>query len=807
MKGVSIHTYYQTAVDLQRTGKLSEARRLYLDILSVHPNHFESLFMIGQSWFQERNFDKALDYYEKCLKVQPSNAAPLLQQGRALISIRKLEEAKLVFKKLLEQDNTNPQVWFHTARNFKELGDFEGAIQAYNELLKLDPNHKQGLNNLGNLYQQVFDYSKSMKCYDILFELEGPTAMTYCNKGGLLQKMGQLDEAEKLYKSALEIAPQNPMAFYNLGLIQSSKYNHKKALDLLEQAISLTPENHKYLSTYATTLRDLGEKKQAMDLLQKLVLAGSKSEEPYLKLAKMFMSEAKKEQAVQLLESYLERNPYSYEAYYILGIAYEQLNNLERAEAALHKIEDHKEFSLRVILTLLLLYAKMGRMDRYDQLLLKVESQLRNFLQSERFEDEIPVYHLAYFPLDLNLKAEVMAKFSSSLMHRVRPLRDKLDFKYQAKKGRIKIGYLSPYFHKHPAGVLIQDILKNHDKEKFEVYAYGINCKRDEVNLEIRPMVEHYTDIGELSTEQAGTKINNDGIHILISLAGYNLGMRTEIPALKPAPVQVVCMDNHESIQGDFYDYVFKDDVVITEVNKQFFSESIIKLPPSHFFNSVLQPSKNGVTRGEFDLPEEGFVFGCLNHPRKLTPSAISAWMHILSADEDSVLWLYDAGIEVFRENVWKIASEYAIGSHRIIFCGKVGNKDHYRRMELMDLFLDTPIYNGHTTCLEALWMGVPVLTIQGESVSARLCSSFLVAVGMEQLICETTEDYVRKALHFYNNKQEVQSLKEHLIKAKGESDFFDPKVLTRRMEKAYELIWGRYERGERPSDLTIDDC
>ncbi|MEO9484987.1 MAG: tetratricopeptide repeat protein [Ekhidna sp.] len=804
MAKFNIQTYFKTALTMHQSGKLRQARKLYSDILKHNPDHFESLFMVGQSWFQEKRFDKALEFYNKGAELQPSNEGLLLQRAISLTNLGKLVEAKSAFENLKRSSKTSVGILFHAARNLKKMGHFESAIQHYQKLLDMEPQHIQGLNNLGNLYQQVHEYAKSMECYARLLEIDDESPMTHCNMAGLLQKMGQLDKAERLYLKALNLDGTNTLAHYNLGVIQSVKYEHKKALEFLQKAIQLSPDNAKYLSTYANVLNGIGERTKATTLLQKLVKSGVKSEEPYIKLAKIWMTDSEMNKVVQLLEAYIHVNPYSFESYYILGIAHEQLNNLEKAESNLRKIEKHPEFALRSLMTLQLLYPKMGRVDRNNEIMHEVSVLLEKFVSSQVIEEEIPVYNLAYFTYDPQLVAKVTAKFSNALIKRIEPLRKRLDFNYQGKKDKIKIGYLSPYFNKHPAGVLIQGVLKNHDREKFEVFAYAINCREDEINGEIQLLADQYTEIGGLSSAEAASKINEDGVNILISLAGYNVGMKSEIPALMPAPIQLVAMDCHESLQCDFYDYVFKDEMVMTDRNRASFSEAIIYLPTSHFFNVELEPTDKIIERSDYGLPDDAFVYGCLNHPRKLNSVAISAWMTILEQTPTSVLWLYDGGFASFRKNIQLIASKHAIASDRIIFCGREHHRDHYKRMTLIDLFLDTPVYNGHTTCLEALWMEVPVLTLRGETVSARLCSSFLAAVEMDYMICDDEKQYIQEAVSYVNTREKLVRAKKQLKEAKSSSDFFNIGLLTKRMEDAFEQAWYKYEAGSKPTDFHV---
>ena len=805
MAKVSIKTYYHAALDLHKSGKLREARRLYADILKVKPNHLESLFMIGQSWYQENKFDEALSYFNQGLKYRTGNIDFLLQKGKTLIKLNRFDEAKVLFDQLINSNKDNPQILFHSARNLKKIGQLEAAIELYERLLQIDTSHIQALNNLGNLYQQVYEYDKSLACYNKLIELDNHGVMAYCNKAGLFQKMGKLDEAGFYYQQALDLDAANALAMYNLGVISNRRHNQEEALQWIQRSIKHSPENHKYLSTYATTLWSLGKQEEAIEILQKLIKSGTKSEEPYLRLARIFISNQENNRAIEILEPYVIDNSYCYEGMYLLGVLYDLKQELEKAEEYLTMVAGHPEFTLKANMALQIIYSKLGRMDKYDEMMSRVTNLLHQFVYSDRLEDEIPIYNLAYYPFDYELITAATKKFSDSLIRSVCPLRDRLNFSYPSTADKIKIGYLSPYFKKHPAGALIQGVLRYHDKEKFEVYGYAINCGHDEINQEIRSIVDHYVELDNLKPAEAAQKINNDGIHILVSLAGYNYGMKSEISAVRPAPIQIVCMDCHETMQTDFYDYVLKDAVVLNEENRGYFNESIAYLPPSHFFNTELTPSDKMVSRKDYGLPEGAFVFGCLNHPRKMSPLIIRCWVQILKRTSDTVLWLFHGGIQQFQENIYQVFAREGIDTDRIYFCGRESQKDHIRRMELIDLFLDTPFYNGHTTCMEALWMDIPVLTLRGKTVSSRLASSFLHALNLTRLICESEKSYVERAIELARDKTSIDELKHFLNSQKTENDFFNPKVFTEKLERAYKTMWEVHKSEKDPSDFTIN--
>ena len=182
----------------------------------------------------------------------------------------------------------------------------------------------------------------------------------------------------------------------------------------------------------------------------------------------------------------------------------------------------------------------------------------------------------------------------------------------------------------------------------------------------------------------------------------------------------------------------------------------------------------------------------------------VDAWVEILREVPNAILWLYNVGQKEVECNLKEYFESKGISSSRIVFCGKVYYKDHYRRMALMDLFLDTPVYNGHTTVLEALWMNIPVLTIQGKTVNDRLGYSFVKTAGITELVAKDINEYVQKAIEI-GKSGTAGTLSEKLKKSKPTSPLFNTREATLNLEKAYLKMWEIFLRGEKPCDFKIE--
>jgi predicted O-linked N-acetylglucosamine transferase (SPINDLY family) len=238
-----------------------------------------------------------------------------------------------------------------------------------------------------------------------------------------------------------------------------------------------------------------------------------------------------------------------------------------------------------------------------------------------------------------------------------------------------------------------------------------------------------------------------------------------------------------------FYDYIIADKIVIPEENRKYFSEEVIYLPNCYQANQErIEISNINLNKKDLGLPQDKFIFGCFNNSYKITPVIFKSWMNILKSCKSSVLWLLQ-NQKIGSQNLWKEAEKQGVNKERIIFAERVPVKEHLKRLEFMDLFLDTFPYNAHTTASEAIRAGIPILTLKGKSFPSRVASSILTNVRLENLIVTNLDDYEAKAISLAKNYKEIESLKNHLAQDKNLSKLFDSKAFTKDLEKIYKKI------------------
>ncbi|HEV2531961.1 N-acetylglucosamine transferase [Phenylobacterium sp.] len=369
---------------------------------------------------------------------------------------------------------------------------------------------------------------------------------------------------------------------------------------------------------------------------------------------------------------------------------------------------------------------------------------------------------------------------------------------------RLRVGYVSSDLRDHAVGYLMAELLELHDRSKVEVFAYycGIPAK-DGLQTRIRAAVETWRDIRELSDEAAAQLIADDGIDILVDVNGHTRDARTAVFARRPAPIQVNWLGYPGTMGTPYHHYIIGDDWITPSGSEAWYSEKILRLPcyQPNDRKRVVEASRP--TRAQAGLPDEAFVFCCFNGSQKITRFTFERWLKILKAVPGSVLWLLESTAPT-HERLKAFAEAYGVEPSRLVFAPKMANPYHLARYPLADLFLDTAPYGAHTTASDALWMGVPMITISGRAFASRVCGSLVRAAGLPDLVCETEDEYIALAVALAGDRPRIAALKARLMKTRDTCDLFNMEKLASRLEGLYGEMVADYRAGRLPSpDLT----
>jgi predicted O-linked N-acetylglucosamine transferase (SPINDLY family) len=383
----------------------------------------------------------------------------------------------------------------------------------------------------------------------------------------------------------------------------------------------------------------------------------------------------------------------------------------------------------------------------------------------------------------------------------------------------VRIGYFSADLYYHPVSIWLAEQLENHDKTRVELYAFCLKSVQDPMRDRLQAGFDHWIDVQGMSDLEI-TKLSRElEIDIAIDLNGHTADGRTGIFAARAAPIQLNYMGFPGSMGAEYIDYMLGhapvegEDLEELAYDRQFITEKIAYVPSTFTYDRQRQLSDEPLTRGQFGLPQEGFVFTCQNGCQKLTPEVFDVWMAILKAVPGSVLWLLKPN-ETAVKNLMREAVARGVQADRLVFTARevVPIEQERARIgrylasyKLADLFLDTWPYNAGTTAIDALWAGLPVLTKEGRAPVARMAAGALRGIEVPELITRTQQQYQELAIELAHSPDKLRQLKDK-VQANGLSTaLFDAVGNTRHIESAYLEMYRRYQEGLAPEDFYID--
>ena len=373
------------------------------------------------------------------------------------------------------------------------------------------------------------------------------------------------------------------------------------------------------------------------------------------------------------------------------------------------------------------------------------------------------------------------------------------------KGNKIRIGYFSADFHNHATGHLMAELFELHDKSRFELIGFSFGpMANDEMRQRLEKPFDQFIEVGGKSDIEIAQLSRNLNVDIAVDLKGFTLESRTEIFSYKAAPIQVNFLGYPGTMGSDYIDYIIADSTLIPIQSQQFYSEKVAYLPNCYQPNDRKRTiSDKKYSRRDFGLPDQGFVFCSFNNNYKILPATFDGWMRILKAVEGSVLWLLEDSAGVVA-NLKKQAMKQGVNEERLVFAKRITLSEHLARHAQADLFIDTFPCNAHTTASDALWAGLPVLTLSGESFASRVAASLLNAIDLPELITTTQAEYESLAIELACNSKKLDSLKQNLAHNRLKSPLFDTPLFRKNLEAAYIQIYERYESDLQPEHIYI---
>ncbi len=580
-------------------------------------------------------------------------------------------------------------------------------------------------------------------------------AWGFYHMGIELRKQGRSDEAMTCFQKAVEMKPNFPDAYIHMGNIVQAQNRSDEAISYYEHALRLDPDSAMAWNNMGNLIRRQGRLNEASRHYHQAIRLNPDFAGAYNNLGTVCLCQGKPDEAISHYRNALRLQP-------------EMTRICPNLLLQLQQVCDWREMA---------------------PLAEKVDALTRAALDKGMKPDEMPFVNIIRHA-DPRLNFAVARSYASDIAKRASEL--KIRFSHKRRKprmSRIRIGYLSNDFCHHATAHLMLSLFGLHHRDEFEVcgYSYG----KDDGSLyrkRIKGDCDRFVDLHGLSHGDAAAAIYEDQVDILVDLKGHTTGSRLDICALRPAPVQVTWLGFPGTTGADFFDHIITDRIVTPRGHARWYSEKLLFMPHCYQVNDHAQPiSEKEWKRADFGLPDKGFLFCSFTTAYKIEPGVFDVWMRMLHHIPGSVLWLLSRNASMER-NLRREAESRGVSPDRLIFSGELPKDQHLARCRLADLALDTWIVNGHTSTSDALWAGVPVITLQGTHFASRVSASILRSVGLPDLITQTPDEYEDLGVWLAESAEELQGIRRRLAKNRLTQPLFDTPRFVKNLERAYKV-------------------
>jgi predicted O-linked N-acetylglucosamine transferase (SPINDLY family) len=798
---------YNLGNALKDQGKLDEAVACYRRALELKPDYAQAHNNLGNALKDQGKTDEAVACLREALKLKPNVAETHNNLGNALKDQGKLDEAVACLRRAIELKPDFAQAHHNLAAAFKGQGKLDDAIACYRRAIELKPDFAETHHNLAFLLHDEGRLAEAIACYRRAMELKPDDAEVHLNLGVALKDEGRLAEAVACYRRALELKPDFAEAHYNLGIALKDQGKLDDAIACYRRAVELKPDFAAAHNNLGAAFKEQGKLDETLACYRRAIELKPDYAEAHGNLGNTLKDQAKLDEAIACYRRALELKPDYAEAHYNLGNALNDQGRLDEAIAchgrALELKPDHTASLGSLVNTL-------QHACRWEDL--TVLSRRVVEAVSRDADDRIgpPVSPFTFFALPTVTTAEQQLRCARQWVDRSLkaipgPGRRLARPPASSRKPKITLGYLSADFHGHATAYLIAELFEKHDRQRFEVlgYSYG----PDDGSPMRRRLIEafdRFSDLKYASFVESAERIAADGVDILVDLKGYTQNARTQILALRPAPIQINYLGYPGTMGAPFIDYILVDDFIAPLDQQPFFTEKLVHLPGCYQVNdSRREIAAQTPSRAECGLPEKGFVFCSFNNSYKITPDVFDVWMDLLKAVPGSVLWLFE-GNRFAPAGLRREAEARGVAAERLVFAPRKPPPEHLARHRAADLFLDTFPVNAHTTASDALWAGCPLLTMAGETFVSRVAGSLLRTLGLSELVANSLAEYHAMALRLARDADLLGDLRARLEANRKTCPLFDAGPFARDLEKAYLTMWEIHASGEQPRAFAV---
>jgi protein O-GlcNAc transferase len=754
-------------------------------------------------------------------------AAGQLQRARKALAQGQLKVCVQICEIVLRTSPASQEALSLCGQAHLKMGQIEQAVVCLQKRLDFDASNTQVAEDIANLLMHSRKYGQALPYLQCCEATRGWTEDIAYSIGFCHQELGQAPAALEAFQRVLEHNPKMIGAYARSALLLHDMGRHKEAIEFLDLGLVINPDSTTLLHCQGKLLtfqgllstallkferleqlqdRDVDHLIDHADLLARL-RRGTSSEAKYKEILARYPSNRRAltlygallfalkrhDEALPLFERIIKNHPNDAKSFSNLGNIYGSQRKFKAAYEHHQKAYALNPTGEEVAGPYLYVMSLLCDWREHEKVLATIDGDV-GYTTSSCFPSVIfqnsPQANLAY------AKSAIRKSFSPThILGGLKP--------YERHK-KIRIGYYSADLYHHATVMLMEGMLRCHDRSQFEVYAFSLDFrKQDAYTDRVRGLFDHFHDVSRLSDGAVALLSRQLEIDIAIDLKGFTEGGRTGIFAERAAPVQINYLGFPGSMGAPYIDYMVADHYTITPENRQYFDEKIIYMPDCYQPNNPERPSAGQGSDRPAELPDSKFVFCSFNNTYKLTPKVFDLWLRILKQAPDSVLWMLKTTEEA-EANLLAHIKASGMDPSRVAFAPLLTETDHLKRFVHADLFMDSFPCNAHTTASDALWSGVPIITRSGQTFASRVAGSILQTVGLQELIVDSEEAYEALALKIYQDRAYHQQLKQRVKDGIAHGPLYNAETYTRHFERALIEVHERQREGAKPQDLDV---
>ncbi|MBF0232811.1 MAG: tetratricopeptide repeat protein [Desulfamplus sp.] len=834
---------YEKAVAHYNASNFDEAERICNGILHSVP-HEDSYNLVAQIAHKKGEYEKSISLMKKALELNKTSSIYNNNLGNIFFEQRKFSEATEFFKKAVEYKPDFAEAHFNLGLAEIRYGNHEKALPSFQKAIQLRPDICDAYTNIGNIYMNMNKIEAAADFYRKALSLKPLDMVISVNLSLALQSLEEFEQSEKILLDALTYSPDSHELLFNLGNTYQNSENSKKAIESYKRALKIDPNNSKINYNLGTTFMESGEYTNAISCFETTLRLSPENTQAMNNIGMVLYKTGDYESTLKYYQKALSIREDFAEVHNNIGLVYKLLEDKKRSmihfqravevdpqfAEAFHNLSEiqresqqydeaiknsSKAIELQPDLTPAYtnhayLLKWLCQWDEYERIENKLDLLVKKELESGKTVGETPFMNLIRVD-NPAYNRKVADYFAHNVSEKAKNLDlnlslEKLNAKHKKNiQKKITVGYLSANFRRHPLAHLLANLFRHHNRNDFKINCYSIGPddgsdyrKRFEEDSDI------FRDMLDLNHTQSAQQIFDDKVDILIDLMGYTQGNRLEVAALRPAPIQVRYMGMPGTTGGKLFDYIIVDEIVLPRDQQINYTEKFIYMPHTYQVNDRTKKiSDEPVTRKMLNLPEDSFIFCSFNTSYKIDNIVFSAWMDILRQTENSVLWLMP-DTDKAGDNMHKVARQHGIDPERIIYTNNISLEKHLARIALADIALDTFAVGGAATTSDALWGGVPVITLLGNRFISRMSASILSAIGLDELVTESIDQYKQLAIRFAKNREELKQLKSKLKHNIQTMPLFDTPDFTQHLERGLKNIWDIHIAGKKSRIIDL---